>query len=138
MTAQKGKDLLLKVEDTVAGSFITVAGMRSRRVAFNTETVDITDFESAGRWRQLLAGAGVQRASISGAGIFKDAASDEQIRAMFFDGTIKNWQLIVPDFGTLEGAFQIASLEYSGEHNGEITFDMSLESAGQITFVAAS
>ena len=35
----------------------TVAGLRSRRIAFNTEAVDITDAESAGRWRELLAGA---------------------------------------------------------------------------------
>jgi len=68
MTAQKGKDLLLKMADATNTSFNAVAGMRSRRVAFNAEPVDITDFESAGRWRHLLAGAGVQRASISGSG----------------------------------------------------------------------
>ena len=49
MTAQKGKDLLLKVENSDRTAFETVAGMRSRRLAFNAETVDITHFESAGR-----------------------------------------------------------------------------------------
>src|SRR5688572_21708943 len=73
MVAQKGKDLLLKIDN--AGSFVTVAGLRSKRIAFNSETVDITDADSAGRWRELLAGAGVQRAAVSGSGIFKDAAS---------------------------------------------------------------
>ena len=72
MVAQKGKDLLLKIDD--GGSFVTVAGLRSKRIAFNSETVDITDADSAGRWRELLAGSGVQRAAISGSGIFKDAA----------------------------------------------------------------
>lgn len=138
MSAQKGKDLLLKVETSPGNGFTTVAGMRSRRIAFNAETIDATDFESAGRWRQLLAGAGVQRASVSGSGIFKDAASDEQIRALFFNSSITNWQLILPDFGELSGSFQITSLEYGGEHNGEVTFEMSLESAGPISFVAAA
>ncbi len=138
MTAQKGKDLLLKLADATGTNFITVAGMRSRRLAFNAEPVDITDFESAGRWRHLLSGAGVQRASVSGAGIFKDAASDEQIRSVFFNSEIVGWQIIVPGFGTIEGDFQVTSLEYSGEHNGEISFDMSLESAGQLSFAAAS
>lgn len=136
MTAQKGKDLLLKVED--GGGFTSVAGMRSRRIAFNTEPVDTTDFQSAGRWRELLAGAGVQRASISGGGIFKDAASDERVRDLFFAGSITTWQIVVPDFGTVEGDFQITSLEYSGEHNGEVTFDMALESAGALSFTAAA
>jgi len=134
MVAQKGKDLLLKIDKNSDGNFATVAGMRSRRIAFNAETVDVTDFESAGRWRQLLAGAGMQRASISGAGIFKNAASDERIRSLFFNGLIVPWEIIIPDFGSVIGLFQLTSLEYAGEHNGEVNFDMSMESAGALTF----
>ena len=68
-----------------------------------------------------LAGAGVQRASISGRGLFKDGASDALVRQAFFDGAVNDRQVIVPDFGTIEGLFQISSLEFSGEHNGEVT-----------------
>lgn len=136
MVAHKGKDLLLKIDKNNDGNFSTVAGMRSRRIAFNAETVDVTDFESAGRWRQLLAGAGMQRASISGAGIFKDAVSDERIRSLFFNGQIVNWSIIIPGFGTVIGPFQLTSLEYAGEHSGEVNFDLSLESAGVLTFEA--
>jgi TP901-1 family phage major tail protein len=136
MTAQKGKDLLLKIDSDGAGTFVTVAGLRSRRIAFNAESVDISNADSAGRWRELLAGAGVKRASISGAGIFKDATTDATVRQVFFDGTIRNWQVIVPDFGTLAGAFQVTSLEYSGEHNGEVAYELALESAGEISFTA--
>lgn len=137
MAAQKGKDLLLKIDATGSGGFVTVAGLRSRQIAFNAESVDVTDAESAGRWRELLEGAGVKRASVSGSGIFKDASTDETVRQVFFDGTIREWQVIVPDFGTLEGPFQVTALEYSGEHNGELAYEMALESAGEITFAAA-
>lgn len=137
MVAQKGKDLLLKVDKNTVGTFVTVAGMRSRRIAFNAETVDVTDYESAGRWRELLAGSGVQRASINGSGIFKDAQSDADIREMFFNGTIVPWQIIVPDFGTIEGLFQITSLEYAGTHNGEVSYELAIESAGALTFAVA-
>src|SRR6478735_2621098 len=106
MASQKGKDLLLKAADG-AGAFVTVAGLRARQIAFNAETVDVTHAESAGRWRELLAGAGVRRASISGSGIFKDEASDALVRQTFFDGAIRSWQVVVPDFGTIEGAFQL-------------------------------
>ena len=115
-----------------------MAGLRARRIAFNSETVDITNSNSAGRWRELLAGSGVQRASISGSGIFKDAASDALMRAAFFDGAIPDWQLAIPDFGTVAGPFQITALEYSGNHDGEVTFEVALESAGAVSFAAAA
>lgn len=134
MVAQKGKDLLLKIDN--GGSYLTVAGLRSKRLAFNAETVDATDAESAGRWRELLGGAGVQRASISGAGIFKDQGSDALMRVAFFNGAILNWQIVIPDFGMLTGPFQVTALEYSGQYNGEILFETALESAGALTFAA--
>ncbi|MBO6814628.1 MAG: phage major tail protein, TP901-1 family [Rhizobiaceae bacterium] len=137
MVAQKGKDLLLKIDPDGSG-FVTVAGLRARQIALNAASVDVTDSESAGRWRELLAGAGLRRASLSGSGLFKDAASDELVRANFFSGAIVNWQVIVPDFGTLAGPFQIVALEYAGQHDGEITFEIALESAGEITFTGAA
>ncbi len=137
MTAQKGRDLLLKIYDGGTSAYVTVAGLRSRKLAFNAAQVDVTDAESAGRWRELLEGAGVQRASLGGSGIFKDQASDELVRAAFFAGSILNWQVIVPDFGTVSGLFQITALEYSGQYNGEVMFDMALESAGELSFGAA-
>lgn len=136
MAAQKGKDLLLKVDADGLGSFATVAGLRSRTIAFNTETVDITHTESAGHWRELLGGAGVKSARITGAGIFKDSASDETVRGLFFAGTLRSWQVIIPDFGTVTGAMQITSFEISGRHDGEVAFELSLDSAGELTFAA--
>ena len=133
MSAQKGKDLLLKAADA-GGVFVTVAGLRARQIAFNAESVDVTHAESAGRWRELLAGAGARRASISGAGVFKDEASDALLRQIFFDGVIRDWQVIVPDFGTIAGPFQITSLEYRGDHAAEVTFELSLDSAGALAF----
>ena len=73
----------------------------------------------------------------SGSGIFKDAQSDATIRQRFFAGAISDWQLIVPDFGTVQGAFQITSLEYTGAHDGEVAFEMALESAGPVSFTVA-
>ena len=137
MAAQSGKDMLLKLDQTGSGSFLTVAGLRTRSLALNAAAIDITDAESAGRWRELLSGGGIKRASVSGSGIFKDQASDAKIREIFFGGTIRNWQLILPDFGTIEGAFQVSALEFSADHAGEVNFDIALESAGELRFSAA-
>jgi TP901-1 family phage major tail protein len=136
MAAQKGRDLLLKVDGTGTGSFQTVAGLRARRIAFAAGTVDVTDADSPGRWRELIEGAGVRRASIAGAGVFRDAAADETVRGLFFNGVLRTWQVVIPDFGTVAGPFQVAALDYAGTHDGEVTYDIALESAGALTFTA--
>jgi len=135
MAAQKGKDLLLKIDDG-SGAFVTIAGLRTHRFALNADPVDITHMESVGRWRELLEGAGVKRASVAGSGVFKDVASDSLARQAFFDGAVRTWQIIVPSFGVIAGLFQISSLDYRGEHAGEVTFELALESAGALSFTA--
>jgi len=133
MAAQKGKNLLLKLDDG-AGGLATVAGLRSKSLSFNARSVDVTNADSAGEWQELLAGAGVKSAALSGSGIFKDQAADALVRTAFFNGTIDAWQVIIPDFGTVDGPFQITQLSYQGEHDGEVTFEISLESAGLLSF----
>ncbi len=137
MTAQKGKDILLKIGDGgTPSAFTAIAGLRARTISLNARTVDATDADSPGGWRELLPGAGVRSASISGGGIFRDAAADETARAVFFAQTAHEWQIVIPDFGILEGPFLIAALEYSGRFDGEAQYAMTLSSAGQIGFTA--
>jgi TP901-1 family phage major tail protein len=136
MAAQKGKDLLVKLDMSGGGDFQTVAGLRASRITFNAQSVDVTNIGSAGRWRELLAGAGVRSAAISGSGVFRDEASDARAREIFFAGEIPGFQVIVPDFGVIEGAFQITSIEYSGSHDGEAVYELALASAGALAFTA--
>ncbi|NDR56064.1 phage major tail protein, TP901-1 family [Aliiruegeria sabulilitoris] len=136
MSAQAGKDLLIKLDMSGSGDFETIAGLRATRVNFNAETIDVTTLESSGGWRELLGGAGVRSASLSGSGIFKDETTDERVRQVFFDGLTPAFQVVVPDFGMIEGPFQLTSLEYAGSHDGEATFDLSMASAGAIAFTA--
>ncbi len=135
MAAQKGKDLLIKIDMTGSGGFETVAGLRATRITFNAETVDVTNLQSAGGWRELLGGTGVRSATISGSGVFRDATPDEKARQIFFDGDIPDFQVIIPSFGTVEGPFQITSIEYSGSYDGEAVYELALASAGQINFL---
>ncbi len=139
MTAQAGRTLLLKIGDGGSPTevFTTVAGLKTKQFQLNAQTVDATNADSASAWRELLAGAGVKSATLSGSGIFRDQASDEAVRAAFFAGTNANWQIVVPDFGTLQGAFQIAALEYAGVYDGAVTFTITLQSAGAISWSAA-
>ncbi|MFG6563803.1 phage major tail protein, TP901-1 family [Sulfitobacter sp. 1A13421] len=134
MAVQAGKDLLVKVDMTSDGQFETIAGLRAKRVSFNAETVDVTSLDSSGGWRELLAGAGVRSAAISGSGVFRDAGTDERARQLFFNGLTPDFQVIIPDFGVVQGPFQVSTLEYAGSLNGEATFELSLQSAGELIF----
>ena len=136
MAVQNGKDLLIKVDLTGTSNFVTVAGLRATRLAFNAETVDVTTLESTGGWRELLAGAGVKSAAISGSGVFRDANTDARARQIFFDAEMPQFQVVIPSFGIVQGAFQITSIDYSGTYNGEATYDMAIASAGALTFTA--
>ncbi|WP_428925553.1 phage major tail protein, TP901-1 family [Marinibacterium sp. SX1] len=137
MVAQNGKDLLIKVDMTGGGQFETLAGLRATRISFNAESVDVTSLESQGGWRELLSGAGVKSAAISGSGVFRDDTTDERARQIFFDGITPDFQVIIPDFGIVEGAFQVTSIEYAGTHDGEATYELAMASAGALTFSAA-
>lgn len=135
MAVQNGRDLLIKMDMTGDGTFETIAGLRASRLGFNAETIDVTSTASGG-WRELLGGAGVRSASISGSGVFRDEATDARARQVFFDGEMPRFQVVIPGFGTVEGPFQISGLEYAGSYNGEATYELSLASAGALRFVA--
>ncbi len=134
MTAQKGQDLLIKLDETGAGPFVTVAGLRATRLALNAASVDVTTADAPGRWRALLAGAGVRSASVSGQGVFTDADADAALRRIFFAGDHPDFEITIPDFGTVTGPFQITAIDYAGEHDGEATYELSLASSGELTF----
>jgi TP901-1 family phage major tail protein len=138
MTAQRGKDMLLKIGDGGAPeAFASVAGLRARTLSLNAAPVDVTTPESGG-WRELLEGAGVRQAAVSGAGVFLSDASAEAVRAAFFAGAVRNWRIVVPGFGEIAGPFLIANLDYSGASEGEVDFAIALESAGPLAFTGAA
>ena len=146
MAAQKGLDVLMKID--ISGTKTTIGGLRSTSITLNEESVDVTNKDSLGN-RTLLAGAGVNTLSVSGSGVFTDSTAEVAVRTAFqaqqntTDGStgqtaaFESFQFIIPNLGTYTGNFQITSLEYAGEYNGEATYSMSFESAGYITFAAA-
>ena len=137
MAGQKGRDVLIKIGDGGAPeAFTTLAGIRAKAIALNARTVDGTSGDSIGAWRELIDGAGVKAARVSGSGVFKDAASDATLKDVFFAQTARSFQLVVPDFGVLEGPFLVESLDYGGDHDGEATYSLTLASAGVVNFTA--
>ena len=134
MAAQNGSALLMKIGN--GGSpeaFTTIGGMRSTSLTMNDEMVDVTNKDSS-RARTLLAQGGVNSITVSGSGVFTDSASEATLKAKFDVSALTNYQFLVPDFGTFTGNFQLTTLEYGGEYNGEVTYSFTFESSGAITF----
>tara|TARA_R110001592_G_scaffold153992_1_gene382848 strand:- start:2825 stop:3268 length:444 start_codon:yes stop_codon:yes gene_type:complete len=147
MPAQKGKDVLIKLDNS--GTYTAIGGLRSSSITLSDEAVDITNKSSSG-YRTLLAGAGVNSIAISGSGVFTDDAIENLMKDAYLaqqnvavDGTsaqtpaFENFEFYIPTFFKFRGAFQITSLEYAGEYNGEATYSMSFESSGIIAVTAA-
>lgn len=132
MAAQKGKDLLIKIDMDGTGSFTTFAGLRASRISFNSETVDITNIASAGGWRELLPATGIRSASVSGSGVFLDNNTIERAQTYFFNADIPSFEIIVPQLGVFRGPFQITGLELAGNYDGEATYDLTLTSGGEL------
>ena len=134
MAAQKGSAVLIKA--TVSGSKVTVGGLRSSSITLNDEMVDITNKDSSNN-RTLLAQGGIQSLTISGSGVFTDSTSEQQLRTSVGESVFNTYDFVIPDLGTYTGSFQVTSLEFAGEYNGEATYSVTLESSGAVTFSAA-
>jgi len=133
MAAQNGRDMLVKIKNDT-GEFITLAGLRSKAFRLNAQAVDITNTDSAQGWKELLPGAGVKSAEISGAGVFRDTESDALARTAFFEQSVEIYRFVIPDFGVVEGPFLLTSLSYAGSYKGEASYELSLMSAGVPSF----
>jgi TP901-1 family phage major tail protein len=134
MPPQKGLLFLLKSGDGADPEvFNTVAAQRSTSLSINGESVDVTNKDSAAQMRELMEGGGVKSMDISGEGVFTDDASQTELEDWALAGSIDNYQIEMEDGRIYEGPFQVTSVEYSGDHNGEQTYSVELESAGEIT-----
>lgn len=137
MAAQQGRALLIKVGDGGGTEvFTTVAGLRQKSIKLNNTTVDVTNSDSSNAWRELLEGAGIKSFSVSGSGVFKDSASEATLRTLFVAGTHRNFQITIPDFYTVTGKFNISELAYEGTYDGEVTYNLTLDSANEPAFAA--
>jgi len=137
MAATCGKAIVVSFKDD-AGSpaYQVVAALRTRSIAFNAESVDVTNADSTGSWREILDACGVKSASMKGDGIFTDDAGVEAVRDAFFEGELRDAKILIPGYGTFEGKFKVTSLEFGADYNKEVTCSLGLDSAGEVTFTA--
>ncbi len=130
---RKGRDLLIRVE-TVPGTGVyeTLAGIRTSEVQITATGVDATAADSPDAWRELLPGAAVRSARVSGAGVFKSTAADARLRGVALGEGVAGFDLVMPGIGRLRGPFHVSRLTWTGRHDGEVGFSIVLDSAGAV------
>ncbi|MEH7827106.1 phage major tail protein, TP901-1 family [Gemmobacter denitrificans] len=141
MAKQKGRALLIKIGDGASPTeaFTVLCGLTSKTLTINNSEIDVTTADCSdpggALWTEVL--GGTKRVSVSGNGLFKDEAAEASLNTLAMaDSPIANFQIIVPSFGTFQGAFFLSSVEYGGEQEGGVTYSLALASTGEITFTA--
>ena len=141
MAKQLGRALLVKIGDgEVSEAFANLCGLNSKSLTINNTAIDVTTPDctapEGALWTETL--AGLKNVSVTGDGFFEDSTTEARMNTVAMGADNKaNFQVVVPDFGTYAGAFRITSLEFGGEAEGGVTYSLSLESTGVITFAAA-
>ena len=141
MAKQLGRAMLLQIELVAGGgSFSNLCGINSKSLTINRTSIDVTTPNCTTPEGLLFTEtmAGLFNVGVSGDGFFEDSTAEARMNtvAMAADN-VANFKIVVPDFGTYAGAFRIASLEFGGETEGGVTYSISLESSGTVTFTAA-
>lgn len=132
MPAQKGRDFLLRIGSGVGA--VTLAALTTTSFSINAETVETTNKDSAARARELLAGAGVWSVSVSASGLLQGGAQFKTLFDAAKGGTLDTYTIVFDNGDLLVGSFAVTTLEAAGEFNGAQTYNVSLESSGDITF----
>jgi TP901-1 family phage major tail protein len=141
MAKQLGRALLVKIGDGEASeTFANLCGLNSKSITINNSSIDVTTPDctspEGALWTQTL--AGLKNVSVSGDGYFEDSTAEARMNSVAMNAdNACNFQIVIPDFGTYAGAFRIASLEFGGQTEGGVTYSLSLESNGAVTFTAA-
>ena len=141
MAKQLGRALLVKIGDGADPEvFSNLCGLNSKSLTINNSAIDVTTPDcttpEGALWTETL--AGLKNVSVSGDGFFEDSTAEARMNTVVMQADNQcNFEVIVPDFGTYAGAFRITSVEFGGETEGGVTYSISLESTGTVTFTAA-
>ena len=137
MAKQKGRALLIKISDGSAG-FTAFAGMTAKTLKINNERIDVTTPDATTpegvMWRESL--DGVKSVSVSGdATLVEDDSETRLMTQAMATAATDDFEVVIPGVGTFAGTFSI-EVEFAGD--GSVTFALTLESTGAVTFTAES
>lgn len=135
MAADRGKDFLLKIEDSPgSATFTTIANLTTLSSAVNNSIIDITNKDSD-CFRELLEGGSTKSVDVTIAGILTETTQQDLLFTNATTNDIYNYQVVHGESdSTITAAFQITAFTISGGFDDAQTFDATLISSGTITY----
>lgn len=135
MPAYPGNTFYIQI-NTTGSTYVNLGGLRTRTLSVGGEMIDITNSDSTGLWREALSTYGVRSLSVSGSGVFLDGSDINKIVTNLMATTAtQNLKIVVPGLGTFTmTAAVFTNISFAGNHNGEVTYDVTIESGGEVTF----
>lgn len=130
MPASSGRDF------TISKAASVIAGLRENGVSLDGSPVEITDKTDSG-FRTYADFSGVRSFEISASGVLDDSivqdiAFDPDAPLLLTDVTIE-----YPDGANISGNVFLSSVEFTGAHDGENTYSLTIGSSGKWTYTAA-
>lgn len=130
MAASSGRDF------TISKAAAVLAGLRENSISFDGSPVDITNKNSNG-FRTMASFSGVKSFDISASGVlddvvFQNIIADEDSTLLLTDVTIQ-----YADGATCSGDVFFSSCTFAGSHDGENTYEVTLQSSGEWAYVPA-
>lgn len=131
MAATSGRDFTISKNSSV------LAGLRENGVSLDGSPVEVTDKTDSG-FRTYGDFSGVRSFEISASGvldddIIQDIAFDPDASLLLTDITIE-----YPDGASISGDVFLSSVEFTGAHDGENTYSLTIGSSGKWTYTAAA
>ena len=135
MPAYPGNTFYIQI-NTTGSTYVNLGGLRTRTLSVGGEMIDITNSDSTGLWREALSTYGVRSLSVSGSGVFLDGSDVNKIVTnLMATSATQNLKIVVPGLGTFTmTAAVFTNISFAGNHNGEVTYDVTIESGGEVTF----
>ena len=111
------------------GTGVLIAGARTKNVAINNESIDITTDDSDG-FRELLADSAERHLDISIEGLTKDDVLLQL--AVAGSALIDEFSIVFPGSPdvVIRGDFRVNNVQLGAEYNDAVTFTAELQSTG--------
>lgn len=131
-SARLGRTLLIR--DGLTGGSAVIAAMRETSFTINGAAVEVTDKDSPGQYRELLAGAGAVKVTLTARGLLHGNSQSHTLASRCIARSIDNYRLEFDNGDSLSGGFQLTHFEASGSFDGEQIYNLTFESGAALTF----
>lgn len=139
MTALDARSLTLKIGDGAdPETFTELGGLQNHRITLRNDAANYHHANIAHSWNKSFGQTGRQQMTLSGQGMFTNSATEEALRAQAFSNTTQNFQIELGNGDLIQGTFVISNYERYASMEGAIEYQLSLQSAGEVTFTSPS